>query len=238
MTSPRFAAAKDKLWRWIWPEICAHCREDLRPGETSLCGACVSLLRPVESPFCPRCQAPSPSPHHMKNCLSAPSACHLIRAAFIYNGPLVSLVHAFKYRGRRRAASWAGAKMGTALGAFPELEPYDALVPIPLHARRLRGRGYNQAGILAGGISASSGRPVMELLRRLRPTAEQWRLKRKERLTNVMGAFQAPPEARGLRVLLIDDVCTSGASLEECAKTLLNAGAQSVSAYVLAREAL
>jgi ComF family protein len=162
----------------------------------------------------------------------------LVRAAFLYRGPVPGLVHAFKYRGRRAAARAAGRWMACLLPRFPELAGHDSLVPVPLHPRRLEERGYNQAGLLADELSRMAGPPVLELLRRARPTRPQWDLDRQSRLRNLAGAFLASPQARGRSVLLIDDVCTSGASLEECGRALHRAGALRVSAYVLARQTL
>lgn len=229
---------KGTLWRWIWPEICANCRLDLKERERILCLPCASSIRPVASPFCPACHEPGAGPRHIRTCLSSPAPCRLIRALSAYQGPVAAVVHAFKYGGRRRAAAWAGLRMARALESYPELGGCDALVPMPLHARRAKKRGYNQALVLAEAIAASTGKPVMELLRRPRATAEQWRLTRRQRLDNVREAFSAAPAAAGRRILLIDDVCTTGASLQAGAGALLKAGAQSVRGYVFAREAL
>lgn len=238
MIANNATAVQAAIWRLIWPEICAHCRLDLRGEESVLCHACAAALRSVASPFCPACHEPDASPRHIRACLSAPAPCRLIRAVSLYKGPALSLVHAFKYGGRKRAAAWAGLRMARALDGFPELGACDALVPVPLHARRARARGYNQAKVLAEAVSALSGKPILELLQRRRATVEQWRLTRRQRLENLAGAFAAAPEAAGLRLLLIDDVCTTGASLHGCAKALLGAGAASVNGYAFAREAL
>jgi ComF family protein len=128
--------------------------------------------------------------------------------------------------------------MACRLSRFPELCGHDTLVPVPLHPRRLRQRGYNQAGLLAEGLARLAGLPVLELLRRCKPTRPQWDLDRQSRRDNLAGAFLASSQARGRRVLLIDDVCTSGASLEACARALRRAGAARVAAYVFARQTL
>lgn len=126
--------------------------------------------------------------------------------------------------------------MAANLARFPEIGPIDALVPVPLHPRRECQRGYNQARILADEISASSGLAVLEALSRGKATAEQWRLGRRERGENLRGAFSAQPRVKGLRLLIIDDVCTTSASLGECARELLKKGAADVCGYVLARQ--
>jgi ComF family protein len=145
-------------------------------------------------------------------------------------------VHAFKYRGRQTAAIAAGRWMAARLTALPELSGFDTLVAVPLHPRRLRERGYNQARILADALAKASALTVRDLLTRLKPTKPQWDLDRIARRRNLRGAFAALPEARGRKILLIDDVCTSAASLDECGRTLALAGADQVAAFVLARQ--
>jgi ComF family protein len=173
-----------------------------------------------------------------RTCSGRAFSCRLIRAAFFYRGPVPGLVHAFKYRGRRRAARTAGRWMACLLPGLPELGGHDAVVPVPLHPRRLRERGYNQAAELAAPVAAAAGLPVLDLLARVKSTRPQWGLDRRSRAENLAAAFQACPRAEGRSVLLIDDVCTSGASLEECGRALRRAGARRVSAFVLARQTL
>jgi len=118
----------------------------------------------------------------------------------------------------------------------------DALVPVPLHWRRLWARRFNQSAMLAAAISAESGVPVATgLLKRVKPTAQQVGLSRTERAANVQGAFRVPPEARGgvagRRLVLVDDVLTSGATVDGCARALLRAGAANVDVLIFARVA-
>jgi ComF family protein len=120
-----------------------------------------------------------------------------------------------------------------------DFEGFDAVVPIPLHHRRERLRGYNQAELLAREIAASTGLPMKFLLARRRAAAPAWRLGKAGRQSELAGAFEARPEsasaARGQRLLLIDDVCATGTTLEECAFALRRAGAVDVAAFVFAR---
>jgi ComF family protein len=130
--------------------------------------------------------------------------------------------------------------MGRLWPKYPELAPADLLVPVPLSPRRLRERGYNQALLLAQEASKWCGVACGESLMRLRNTKPQWKLGKDQRRKNVAAAFGLKPAANveGLNVVLVDDVCTTGSSLEACAKILMDAKAKSVSAYVLARESL
>ncbi|MEK7857758.1 MAG: ComF family protein [Elusimicrobiota bacterium] len=232
------ATLRETVIHWLLPQTCAGCREDLPKGwDAPLCAACQGALPPAEPPFCLRCaERVDGSSPHCAACSSRLSACRMIRAAFLYKGPIPPLVHAFKYRGRVGAARWAGQKMAQAFARYPELSGFDALVPVPLHRLRLRERGYNQADLLAAELSASTGLPVWQAVTRVEATRPQWRLDRGERLKNLAGAFRGQAQARGRKLLLIDDVCTSGASLEGCAKALQQAGAAQVCAYVLARQ--
>jgi ComF family protein len=228
------------LRHWLLPQTCAHCRQDLPPDWSDpLCGPCRRSLPRATPPFCLRCGEPARAcGTHCRACAGRAFSCRLIRAAFLYRGPVPGLVHAFKYRGRRQAAQAAGRWMACLFHGLPELAGHDAAAPVPLHPRRLRERGYNQAAELAAPVAAAAGLPLLDLLARVKTTRPQWGLDRRSRAENLAAAFQARPLAQGRSVLLIDDVCTSGASLEECGRALLRAGARRVSAFVLARQTL
>jgi len=234
------AQLKSLARHWLLPQTCSHCRETLAPDwHEPLCASCLKDLVPAEPPFCLRCGEPLSGGRALcPACSGRPFACRLIRAAFLYRGPVPELVHGFKYRGRRDAAQAAGRWMAGHFPRFPELSGCHALVPVPLHRRRLRERGYNQAEMLARGLGAGAGLPVMDLLERPQSTKPQWDLDRESRRRNLAGAFRAGPPAQGKSLLLVDDVCTSGTSLEECGRALHRAGAARVAAFVLARQTL
>lgn len=225
----------------LLPQVCAHCREDLpADGFSPLCLDCRPKLPPIVPPFCERCCEPTLGQAvHCPRCASRLFACAPIRAAFQYRDACVSLVHAFKFRGLRAAARTAGVWMGLELPRFSELGSPDALVPVPLHPRRRRERGYNQAKLIAEGLSEAAQAPVEEVLLRVRETRPLWALSRDDRREALRGAFVCPEPSRvaGRSFWIVDDVCTSGASLEGCAEALLAAGADSVTGYVFARQA-
>lgn len=146
-------------------------------------------------------------------------------------------MHAFKFRGLRSAARAAGRAMARDLARRPELAGADVLAVVPLHARRERERGYNQAELIARELARESGLRLVDALARPRGGVPSWRLGRGGRRASLAGAFAARPGAAvaGRRVLLIDDVCATGTTLEECARALRAAGATDVVAYAFAR---
>ncbi len=225
----------------LLPRACVHCREDLPPrGEGPLCAACAASLPPPPEPACARCGgALGVRRDYCAACAGRLFACRLARAAAAYRGPAASLVRAFKFRGLPSAARAAGRAMARDFPRRAELAGFDALVPVPLHPRRERERGYNQAELLARELGAATGLPVLNLLVRRRALAPSWRLGRAERRAELAGAFAARPgagaEAAGRGLLLIDDVCASATTLEECALALRRAGARDAAGYAFAR---
>lgn len=224
----------------LLPRACAHCREDLSPGPGPLCRKCAAAVPPPPEPACVRCagRRAGPSPF-CADCAGRRFSCRLIRAAASHRGPAASLVHAFKFRGSRPAAIAAGRRMAAALTLHPELSGFDALAAVPVHARRERERGYNQAELLAREVAAATGLPLLDALARSRPGAPSWRLGRVERRAELAGAFAPRPEAaaglRGRRVLVIDDVAATGTTFEACAEALRSAGAADAAGYAFAR---
>lgn len=223
----------------LLPRACAHCREDLSvPGP--LCRDCASSLPPPPEPACVRCagRRGTASPF-CADCAGRRFSCRLIRAAAAHRGPAASLVHAFKFRGSRPAAKAAGRTMAAALILRPELSGFDALAAVPVHPRRERERGYNQAELLAREVAAATGLPLVDALERRRASAPSWKLGRVERRAELAGAYAARPGAgafvAGKRLLVVDDVAATGTTLEECAAALREAGAADVVGYAFAR---
>jgi ComF family protein len=223
------------------PPLCPACRE-LVGGDGGLCAACWSKLSFIAPPYCERLGIPfvyDPGPGILSmQAIADPPAYARARAAVRYDDVARALVHAFKYHDRFDLAPTLGRWMAQA--GRPLLAGADGLVPVPLHWRRLWARRFNQSATLAGVIARISGVPVVHgALKRVRATAQQVGLSRGERASNVEGAFRVPaegrPSVRGRRLVLIDDVLTSGATLDACARALLRAGAHSVDALVFAR---
>lgn len=151
-----------------------------------------------------------------------------------YDGALRKLIHLFKYNGVRPLASLFGKLLALAL---PREERFDLIVPMPLHWRRRFARGYNQSALLAREISSRWNAPLRSVVRRKRATRPQAGLTNAKRRANVAGAFRMKRGVRldGLRVLLVDDVLTTGASASACARVLKRAGARQVTVLALAR---
>ena len=221
------------------PPLCAACREPVE-GK-GLCPACWSKLSFITRPYCERLGIPfvyDPGPGILSmEAIAAPPAYHRARAAVRFDEISRALVHALKYGDRLDLAPMMGRWIANAGREL--LAEADALVPVPLHWRRLWARRFNQSAMLAAAISKESGVPVVTAaLKRVRATAQQVGLSRTERAANVQGAFRVPDReatVRGRRLVLVDDVLTSGATLDAFARSLLRAGARSVDVLVFAR---
>jgi len=222
------------------PTLCVSCREPV-DGD-GVCAACWAKLSFIERPYCPRLGIPfvyDPGPDMLSmEAIASPPAYQRARAAVRYDDVARTLVHALKYQDRTDLAPAMGRWMARAGGEL--LSGADMLVPVPLHWRRAWRRRYNQSGALAQIIARQSGVKVRsEVLRRVRATEQQIGLSRAQRATNVQGAFQVSQErqaeVQGRRVILIDDVLTSGATLDACARALLRARAAQVDVLVFAR---
>ena len=209
---------------------CLLCSDTSR--EDLLCESCVSDLPRLTPPLCLRCALPVPHGDICGQCLSNPPHFDATLAAYRYDFPLDKLIQSFKY-GHRLAL---GAYFGSQIARLAAACRVDRILPMPLHPERLRERGFNQALELARPISLLLGVPLeIRLCQRLRHTPAQADLDRREREKNMRHAFHCTADLGGENVLLVDDVMTTGASLNECARTLKFHGAASVTALVVAR---
>ncbi len=227
-----------------FPSGCSHCGSRLGDSPVPFfCSSCWSDLSPLQHPVCPRCGRPLDSPealsaspeHACWHCRKDPPDVDQALAAGIFEGPLREAIHVYKYRPLmalgRPLADWMTAHVRM-------VERLDLVMPVPLHRSRLRKRGFNQALLLARGASTAYTVPlVYDNLVRLRPTQPQVELSGQERMANVLGAFglRRRQEVARKRVLLVDDVFTTGATMNECSRVLRVAGAEAVIALTLAR---
>jgi ComF family protein len=224
----------------LYPPTCLACRA--ATGQAgALCGACWRAMRFIERPFCERLGTPFEqdlgegllSPQ----AIADPPVFRRARAVVRFeDGPARRLVHRLKYSDRGDLAAPLGAWMARAGSDL--LTDADAIVPTPLHAMRLWTRRFNQAAALACAIAQTAGKPFEpQWLLRVKSTRSQVGLSRDQRARNVQGAFRAAPGApiKGLRIILVDDVLTSGATANAAARALLRAGASDVDLLVFAR---
>lgn len=223
------------------PPLCPSCRDPLGDG-VGLCASCWSKLSLIEPPYCARLGIPfvyDPGPGLLSmEAMANPPAYDRARAAVRYDEVARKLVLSFKYADRLDLAPMMGRWMARAGREL--LQDADVLMPVPLHWSRLWARRFNQAAALSGAISQISGVPVLhDVLKRVRATAQQVGLSKAERADNVQGAFRVPADQKanlaGRRIILIDDVLTSGATVDTCARALLRAGAAHVDVLVFAR---
>ena len=231
-------SAADALLAVLFAPLCGACRQPLlHPTRGCICAECWDGVLKVTPPICSRCgdhvdAAQSPQFPFCQWCFQTSSEVSSARAAGLHVGSLRAIVHALKYDGRRSVAAPLAALMRAT--AADLVARCDVAVPVPLHPARRRERGFNQADDLAQHV----GLPVVRALRRTRHTATQTALPASERHANVKGAFAATRRVVGLQgktVLLVDDVRTTGATLEACASALRARGVRDVCALTAAR---
>jgi ComF family protein len=222
------------------PPLCPACREPVI-GQ-ALCADCWAKLSFIERPYCERLGVPfayDPGPGILSmQAIADPPAFGRARAAVRYDDVARTLVHALKYGDRLDLAPSLGQWMASAGREL--LAEADAIVPVPLHWRRLWARRFNQSALLAGVIGGQCGRPVAyDALKRIRATAQQVGLTRAQRAENIQGAFRVSAGGKaavaGRRLVLVDDVLTTGATAEGCTRALMRAGAASVDVLTFAR---
>lgn len=225
-------------------------RGPVAPLKDYLCADCLKGVMLIQSPLCTCCgqmfvgrEGPD---HHCGTCSGYQWQFGRARAAVVFADSLVALIHHLKYNGRTGLARPLGRLMGTQLSEHWYPDDFDVVVPVPLHPRRTTERGFNQSWLLLQswdqvdqqmptGLKKGSAAP--RLLERIRPTISQTGLGHRERAANLKNAFRVPAgmTVAGLKVLLVDDVFTTGATANECARTLMQAGARSVDVFTLAR---
>lgn len=199
-----------------------------------MCVRCLAKIKKISQPFCLRC-GESSAQAICADCQPSPIKLEQVYAATFFEDPIQKAIHQFKYE-QSFALAYPLAEL--MCQQWPHLlAAVDLIVPVPLHAQRLQERGYNQSALLGQHLAHYTKVPCSsEALQRTRLTRPQVGLTAKERQTNVQGAFTADPQlVKNRHVLLIDDVCTTGSTLNAAALVLLDQGATTVSAYCLAR---
>ena len=215
-----------------------------------LCPTCTSGFLPVESPQCPRCgmvfKSRQGEDHVCGECLDSPKRFQIARSTGIYKYTLMAAIHCFKYKGKIQLARPLGTLLFAAFISFWDKMSIDLIVPVPLHVKKLRMRGFNPSFLLVKDwvriaeflhVGFQDIPVDLNVLSRTRWTEPQTGLGRKERLANIKNAFNISNDSKitGKRILLVDDVYTTGATVNECAKVLLKGGAGHVNVLTLAR---
>lgn len=232
----------------VLPTLCRNCGKTLvEERQPFFCNRCWAGIRPIPPPVCPCCGEPFASSvalayspeHRCGDCRERLPAFDSARAVGYYQGVLVEAIHLFKYQAKTRLSRYLAALMVEAARKMPGVqEGLDVVLPVPLHRGRLRQREFNQSLLLAHKLSRGLHVPLLiDVLERSRWTRPQVELDGEERRKNVRKAFvvKRPERIEGLRVLLVDDVYTTGATVNECAKVLKKAGAKAVHVLTLAR---
>jgi ComF family protein len=237
----------DGLVDWLYPPRCRACAGRIHgPDSQYFCAACYEHIQLVAHPLCSVCGRPFPDAagddHACGVCIERVPAFAAARAWACYphedEHPLRRVVQKFKYGRKVSLGKPLGALLARGCAEFLAKIEVDAIVPVPLFPKRLRWRGFNQSALLARQVAKLYDVPVeLFVLRRRRETAAQTQLAEDERRRNVRGAFALDAErsVQGLNILLVDDVYTSGATVNECARTLKRGGAKEVYVLTLAR---
>jgi competence protein ComFC len=234
-------SAFETLASLLYPPHCAGCREPLSQNDL-LCDACKKSPARIKPPFCRTCSQPFDGAidgeFTCANCHNRHFHFECAVSVFRSRGVIRDLLHRFKYQQefhlRLPLADWL---MQSLHDARIENQPYDSFVPVPLHSARQREREYNQAEVLAAIASERTGRPMIRALKRIRYTPTQTRFDRAERMENLRNAFEMRKTAdvQGKHLLVVDDVLTTGSTVDECARILKKAGAASIRVITVAR---
>jgi ComF family protein len=225
----------------VLPPICCICRRRLKSDENIICNDCYSRIRLISLPYCERCgrSVPSPDIKVCNTCITEHHPCSYIRGVSPYDGIAENLIILLKYNGKRGTTKALTKLMTQVISKEEIYRNCEVIVPVPLHTTRKRERGYNQAELLGKELSAELNMPLIsDALIRVRATPSQTKIPSEERRTNVQDAFAVNKRRigliRGKTVLLVDDVLTTGSTLNECARTLLEGDVKEVLGIVCA----
>jgi ComF family protein len=236
----RLARLLEEVAAVFFPPLCLLCEASLGDERPEVCPACRGAFRKLKLPFCGRCGSPGPTGAAGCRVCAGWRDLTQARSALLFVGSVRSWIHQLKYGGVAGLAPLAGEPLEASFREAPRAwREAAALVPVPLYPARRRERGFNQSALLAEELARRIGIPSLELLERLRATAPQVDLTAAERRGNVRGAFRVRDAVaafcHGRSFLLVDDVLTTGATLEAAAAALMEGGAGRVWALTLAR---
>jgi len=232
---------RSTLFQFFLPPQCPCCEKFSEEGRQGFCSSCLSQIRWIEPPFCSICGIPFISreveTHPCGVCVTHRRYFKMARALGAFEGSLQEAIHRWKYEGKTYLTPFLAEWMAEGLNRYWEPGSLDLLIPVPLHTRRLRERGFNQALLLVKALSRRTGIPYRKrILQKKKSTIPQVNLSGMEREKALRGTFHVieKEELSGQWVLLIDDVYTTGATVNECSKALLKGGAERVDVLTLA----
>lgn len=232
---------RSTLIQFLLPPQCPCCEKFLEEGQQGFCSNCLSEIHWIEPPFCSICGVPFISreteTHPCGSCLTHRKYFTIARALGAYEGALQEAIHRWKYEGKTYLTPLFAKWMAEGLNRYWDPGSFDVLIPVPLHRQRLRERGFNQVLLLVKEISLRTGIPYQKtILQKKNHTLPQASLSGMEREKALRGAFHVidRDELAGKSVLLVDDVYTTGATVNECSKVLRRSGASRVDALTLA----
>ncbi|HOH47242.1 MAG TPA: ComF family protein [Candidatus Cloacimonadota bacterium] len=220
----------------LYPPTCLVCRKRLEQAEDRLCPDCRSQISRPEGEHCRKCGSPVKG-SYCEACADFHYSFKLCRSAYQYGDVVKQLVHALKYEELLGAGDILAEGMQEYCSTHKSFEDYDAVIPVPLHRVRKRERGYNQSEHLARKLASRLGIPCSNAVTRPHYTSSQTRLGRTERSKNLSGAFRVrnPKSIRDKKIILVDDVFTTGSTVNEISKLLLDNGAKQVAVMTAAR---
>jgi len=224
----------------VFPPLCELCeRPVLRNSSGGVCASCRESIRLIEAPFCPHCgRTVYPTAFLCGSCKEETFYFDRAYACAWYEGPVKELLHAYKFHGRRPLQNYFADLLKNFISANLDPGQFDGVLSVPLDARKKRDRGFNQSGLLSRRIAlALNKNEWSSSLYRTQAETPQARLTKAERRKNVLGCFGVKEDGRlkGRRLLLIDDILTTGQTASECARVLKKAGAAAVTVLACAR---
>jgi ComF family protein len=232
---------REIILQFFLPLQCPCCEKFLEEGEKGFCKSCLSEIQWISPPFCSICGTPFPSReiecHPCGDCMVKKRYFTTARALGSYEGSLKRAIHQWKYEGKNILTPSFGKWMIEGFYKYWDTSFFDLLIPVPLHKKRLKERGFNQALLLVKELSRATGIPYKKrILFKKKQSIPQVDLNLVEREKSIRGSFDInrKEEIKGKRILLIDDVYTTGATVNECSKVLISAGAKRVDVLTLA----
>ena len=226
---------KEWIGDFLYPSRCPVCDRVNAVGGTGICDGCRIKIQRVREPFCQKCGKPLAEESVVcGDCQGKESSYEYGRSLFVYNSSMQKSIGKFKYHGRQEYAKYYAEQMYLEYGEWMKEICAQRLIPVPIHKNRFRKRGYNQAELIAKELARLSGIPVWkDFLVRSKDTLPQKELSNKERRENLFQAFQVKEQGLELNripkcVIIIDDIYTTGSTLEECSKVIKKAGVHNV----------